>query len=341
MATLYRRSNGIYYSISYFHGRQIWRSTGARSKKQAQKVLAGKARSRKTAPSEITLSGFTSQFLHYAQTNCSPGTVLLYEQAARTFGRIIGDFHLKAYTVQDVEEFKSRRLKEVSPVKVNIDFRTLKALFQVAIRWSLLETNPFRLSKQIRVPPQRPTYISKEAFRKLLGAIDLPWFRELVIFAVCTMMRSGEILSLRWESIDLARRLILIENTKDFRVKTSKPRVVPMNEWVFRFLATRERKEGYLFSLSNGKKFRVGYISHRFKRFVRSAGLPDEIHFHSLRHTGATWLVQDGVSIYAIQKLLGHSNISITQVYSHLETDSLFRSIERLTVPTLAPELKG
>ncbi len=106
-----------------------------------------------------------------------------------------------------------------------------------------------------------------------------------------------------------------------------------MNEWVFRFLATREKKAGYVFTSPDGKKLRVGYVSHRFKKNVRAAGLSDEFHFHSLRHTGATWLVQGGVSIYAVQKLLGHSSISTTQVYSHLEVENLFQYVDQLEMP--------
>lgn len=66
---------------------------------------------------------FTTNFLDYAKTNFAPGTVLLYEQAARVFIRLMRDRSLDGYTVLDIEAFKAKRLEEVSPVKVNIDFR--------------------------------------------------------------------------------------------------------------------------------------------------------------------------------------------------------------------------
>ncbi|HUL43734.1 MAG TPA: site-specific integrase [Bacteroidota bacterium] len=273
------------------------------------------------------------QFLEYAQTNFAGSTVLLYEQAIRKFISLIGDYPVKSYSVQDVELFKKKRLEQVSAVKTNIDFRTMKACFQTAVRWKLIQENAFRSARQIRVPQERPCYLSKEAFSVLIDAIDIDWFKNLVIFAIFTMMRAGEIASLSWNSIDLNRRIIIVENSGEFRLKTGKPRIVPMNDWVFKFLATRLRKEGRVFSFPDGKSLSVGYISRRFKKFVRKAAIPEDIHFHSLRHTGASWLVQDGVSIYAIQRLLGHSSISVTQVYSHLETDGLFSSVERLQLP--------
>ena len=268
----------------------------------------------------------------YAVTNFAPTTVLLYKQAVGTFRRLIGNRQLKAYTVRDVEAFKTHRLKEVSPVKVNIDFRTVKAFLQTALRWELIEKNPFSGVKQIKVPSERPTYLTKEDFHRLLRLIPLAWFRDLVTFAVCTMMRSGEITSLTWDSVDLRRRIIMVENKKDFRLKTTRPRGVPMNDWVFKFLASRERKTGLVFTFPDGRRLRVGYVGHKFKRIVRAAGLSEKIHFHSLRHTGASWLVQVGVSIYAVQKLLGHSTINVTQVYSHLEVEGLFQSIGRISV---------
>ncbi|HXG38677.1 MAG TPA: tyrosine-type recombinase/integrase [Bacteroidota bacterium] len=333
MATLFKRSNGIYYYVTSHHGRRVWRSTGARSRAEAEKFISSGFKSRDAHNPDLTLSQFTPQFLQYAETNLAPPTVLLYKQAIGTFRRLIGDFNLRSYTVQDVETFKVKRSREVSSVKVNIDFRTLKAFFQTALRWNLIQENPFLGVQQLKIPPKPPSYLSQDEFQNLLRVITIPWFKNLVIFAVSTMMRCGEIVSLTWNSIDLRRRVIFIQNTKDFRIKTSKPRAIPMNDWVYRFLATRENKIGRVFSFPNGKELTVGYVSRRFKKYVLKAGLNKEIHFHSLRHTGATWLVQEGVSIYAVQRLLGHSNISVTQMYGHLETDSLFNSVQRISLP--------
>jgi site-specific recombinase XerD len=333
MASLHKRSNGVYSYITYINGRHVWRSTGSRSKKEAERIIASNFKEKKKQAPRLTLSMFSVKFLVYANTNLAHGTVLLYEQADRVFIRLLGDRNLDDYTLLDVEAFKAKRLGEVSAVKVNIDFRTLRALFQTALRWKFIIENPFHGVKQIRVPAKRPSYFTKEDLDQVLQHTKLPWFKDLIVFSVCTMMRAGEIVSLKWDSVDLRRRLILIENTNEFRTKTLKPRAIPMNEWVFRFLATRENKVGCVFASPDIKKLRVGYISHRFKKYVRAAGLSDDLHFHSLRHTGATWLVQGGVSIYAVQKILGHASISTTQVYSHLETENLFQYMEQIKPP--------
>ena len=79
-----------------------------------------------------------------------------------------------------------------------------------------------------------------------------------------------------------------------------------------------------------GKQWIQKTICEKFKKYVVKAGLNPELHLHSLRHTFASWLVQRGVPIYDVSKLLGHSNIKITEIYSHLRAEDLRESVEKL-----------
>jgi site-specific recombinase XerD len=81
-----------------------------------------------------------------------------------------------------------------------------------------------------------------------------------------------------------------------------------------------------------GKAINPNWVSKTFKAYARKAGLNDKLHFHSLRHTFASWLVQDGVSIYEVQKLLGHSSVKVTEVYSHLAASELHGAVNRLNL---------
>ena len=74
----------------------------------------------------------------------------------------------------------------------------------------------------------------------------------------------------------------------------------------------------------------MGTIRNPLRR-VRIAGLSNEYHFHTLRHSFASSLVQKGVSIFYISKLLGHADIKTTMIYSHLNTEDLKNAIEKLT----------
>jgi site-specific recombinase XerD len=83
-------------------------------------------------------------------------------------------------------------------------------------------------------------------------------------------------------------------------------------------LSRRERMQTELVFTHRGRALKPDYVSHSFKKAVRLAGLPDTLHFHSLRHTFASWLVQGGVSLYQVARLLGHSSTAVTEKYAHL-----------------------
>ena len=330
MASLFRRSNGYYYVLKTVNNRRVWESTGTRNKAEALKHLFQEQKPPTHTPS-LRLSQFQDQVISHARTNVAPSTVVLYGYAMRDLIRLVGDHSLTEYTPQMVEQFKVERLREVSPVKVNIDFRTLRAAFSLAVKWGMIPDNPFKKCRQLRIPPKRPVYLTSEEYHKVISVIDKEWFRDIVRFAVTTMMRLGEIVNLRWESVDLQRRVIFVENNADFRTKTRKSRVLPMDEWIYDLLKSVKKKSGLVFTLPDGRSLRVGYVSSKFKKYVRKAGIRPDIHFHSLRHTGATWLVQNGVPIYTVQHILGHSTIQMTQVYSHLEAEDLRHPLSRIS----------
>jgi len=225
-------------------------------------------------------------------------------------------------------------LGEVSPVSVNVELRALRTILFLAVRWQLLESNPFSKAKLVSVPEMEPTHFSKEDFQRLLGVIKEQWLKDLILFTVTTGLRRAEVLNCQWKDVELDRRLVHIHSTPTFRVKCGKRRTIPLNGVATQILlAKRSRNESgdYVFTL-NGRRLLPGFLTHKFKNYVCLAGLTRKLHFHSLRHTFATWLVQDGVSIYEVQKLLGHSSIEMTQVYSHLHADQLHSAVNKLTL---------
>jgi site-specific recombinase XerD len=85
-----------------------------------------------------------------------------------------------------------------------------------------------------------------------------------------------------------------------------------------------------VFCKKDGSKYCGNYVSRKFKGACIAAGIEKEIHFHSLRHSFASNLVQNGVPLYTIKELLGHSSISTTEIYSHLNMDSLREAVKKL-----------
>lgn len=142
----------------------------------------------------------------------------------------------------------------------------LRAALNIAVNWDLIVNNPFRKCKQLRIPPQKPIYLTHEEFNKITVIIELDWYKDIIIFAVSTMMWLGEIINLQWRYVDLERREITVENTDEFWVKTHKPRTIPMNEWVFHMLNNKSNRIGRVFTFPDGKASPKCYVSHKFKK---------------------------------------------------------------------------
>ena len=270
----------------------------------------------------------------YARTAFSTRTVDLYTRALTHLQTLAGDVALSSLPAQRVDLYKGRRLASISPVSVNMELRALKAAFSTAARWKLIEASPFLNLQAVSVPEVPPSYLTKADFQKLTTVISEGWLHDLVVFAVSTGVRQVEMLNLRWQDVDLERRLITIQSSQTFRTKAGKWRVLPMNDVVAALLHRRAERAaaGFVFT-RRGRPIGKSYLQHRFKRFVREAGLDDRLHWHSLRHTHATWLVQAGATLYEVQRLLGHSSPRVTEIYSHLLPEHLHRTVNRIKLP--------
>jgi site-specific recombinase XerD len=141
------------------------------------------------------------------------------------------------------------------------------------------------------------------------------------------------LISLEWTNVDFVRKVITVQNSEDFTTKNRKNRLIPMNELLWKMFARRkENATSELIFQESGRRLDRIPLSKTFKKYVLAAGLDDKLHFHSLRHTFATWLVQSGVGIYEVQKLMGHSSVAVTQVYAHLAPSELHRAVDKISL---------
>jgi site-specific recombinase XerD len=156
--------------------------------------------------------------------------------------------------------------------------------------------------------------------------------------------------------VNLSTRIITVGDA-EFTTKARNQRYIPIcEEALTSILSQRERKNdtprilrihpsqrgelksGFVFCKANGEAFTGDYVSKIFKKACKAAGIDKAIHFHSLRHSFASNLVQKGVSLYTIKELLGHSSISTTEVYAHLNMDSLKEAIRTFDQPLPHPK---
>ena len=274
------------------------------------------------------LSTCISEYLAHVRANFSRKTLETYALALKTFIAFAGDLPITAVNTHTIDRFKVHRVETVSIATVNLQLRAVKAFFNCLKRWEIVATNPCNAVHQIRGDERSPVFLSAEQLREFLTTLDGHWLRPIVIFAAMTGARLGEVLNLRWTDVDLPRKLVCIRSTSSYRVKGGKVRTIPLNQTVLELLGALPHRDGLIFRGVRGGHACANHVSRAFRYAARAAGLSRQVHFHTLRHTFASQLVQKGVSLYQVQKLLGHASPKVTEVYSHLQGAQMHEVVE-------------
>jgi len=331
---LSKRGKGIFYVFyNQPNGKKTCISTGETKKSKALIFLANLDNELKLRKKEkvnpISLKDFCFEFLKYSEKIHCPNTTKVFKVTFKQFQKKIGNPQLHEITQQVLNEyFMYRSNKTIHPARK--DLINLSSAFTYAVKQGFLLENPCRSFKRFKLPEKQPLFYSAIEFELLLKEIKEQDIKDLVVFALHTGLRQMELLTLTWNQINFKERMILLDNQTNI-TKSKRIRTIPLSIKALQILTERERaKTGkYIFTLK-GIPMTQKFISKRFKNYVISAKLNPKLNFHSLRHTFASWLVQRGVSIYEVSKLLGHSSVNVTQIYSHLRTEDLRASINLL-----------
>jgi len=246
----------------------------------------------------------------------------LIEHLKTVFGT---DTPLAEITANRISEYKAGRLamkydrrggRHLSAAAVNRPLQLLRHLLRLAHEeWGVLESvRKIRLEKE---PQGRLRWLTHDEATKLLAVCKKSRntaLADLVEFALFTGVRKSEALGLTWDRVDRARGVIRLEKTKSDR-----RREVPLSSNADAVLARRwtDSAKGYVFRSQKWNSFRTAW-----ETAVAVAGV-DDLRFHDLRHTFASWLVQRGRTLREVQEALGHKTMTMTMRYSHLAPDHL------------------
>lgn len=324
---------GIYkkgenYFIDYYvHGHRK-REKISHSKKLAETVL-GKRKAEiaegkfldARRGKQIFLSEFTKEYLEFSRVNKRPKTHRLDQMATQNFLRLFGDLRLGEITSVHLEKYKTARLNEVSLSTVNRELATLKHMFGLAVKWGYLLADPAKEIKKVKEPPGRVRYLANDEIKALLQECKQDYLDAIVLIAINTGMRKGEILGLLWSDMDLENRIIHITESKNHQ-----RRDIPINDLLLDALKNYKMKNG---KTLNGRIFPYQDIKRAFQGACARAGIKD-FRFHDLRHTFASYLVMSGVDLATVKELLGHSSIEMTLRYAHLSPDHRVTAVNSL-----------
>jgi len=300
-----------------------------------QRVTQIKAAESKENKACIKLSCFFNEYKSYVANTYSEK--YLKKAVIPSFVSLqkhLPDIPLENISSKNIDQYISSVFSN-SKYAASMYYRTLKAAFNKAVVWNYIEVNPFSKIKTPKTPSSLPVYISEAELIQILDKVESQLHKDIFTTAYYTGTRLNELLNMKWDWIDFNQNLIIIKNSDQFLTKTKQERVIPIHPKVDQILKSRfpfskEKANHFVFHRVPGVKLNGEFISKQFKKAARQAKLNPKVHFHTLRHSFASALVQRKVDIYTVQKLLGHNKIQTTQIYSHLQKENLFSAINIL-----------
>ena len=355
----------LYVRFHDFYGNEITRSTGVSySLKSTQKDRKAAWREAEKKATEIVddyqsenkdprtsicrtrLSRFLEEtYYPYLKLNRRLGTYKNYRRGLKHFLRICKDRPLDGYNRMDVEHYKIVRIDKDGCKKttVNIEMRAIKTAFSTACKWELIDRNPFKGNDVFFKTESNRRAFTRAEIKALFDLTKDDVFGHVIRLTYYTGMREGEVTTLTWKNISWEEKYIRLEAEN---TKTGKARLIPLNKNAMETIEAlwelhqkkRERfpdafkdrppEECYILAKKRGWGFYAPRsIQQYFRRSLDKLGLSRELTFHSLRHSFATHLLENGAPLHAVSKVMGHSSTSVTtQFYDH--TVSLnFRSV--------------
>ena len=343
---LSKGKNGIWYVYYETNkGKRHSKSTGTKQKTEAIKFFN---HYRKIVEAEfyqevtpINFKQFTFEYLKRQEPFLTWKSIKTSKSTLKMFELHYGDLQLTDISTRMIEDYLLMRATKVSIYSARRDLLVLSASFNKAVKDGYLLKNPCQGIKRFKLPQVQPKFYSSEDFQKLIAAMgNNEEMKDITIFAVNTGLRQMEIITLEWNQFNPIQKMVTLTNQIHI-TKTKRVRSMPLNpdalEIVLKRYSNRKETIDNIFTL-DGVTINPNILGQRFKKYVIKANINPKLNFHSLRHTFASWLVQSGISIYLVSKLLGHSNVQTTEIYSHLRSDDFKDAVNILTQKRLIPE---
>lgn len=279
------------------------------------------------------------KFEDWATASKKPGTAHSYKECLRRLEESFGGKRLGSITPIHVERHKQKRIHSGARVRSNRELAVLKALFNRCKEWKLFEgDNPADSVKPLKEPQQRLRYLEAEEEDRLLAVAPEPLRTIIIVGIHCGLRLRSEALTLQWQHIDMSRRQLTVEAAY---AKNGKTRSVPLNSTVRAALEGLKARQiadhkvrhearqmvDYVFVKRDGGRYTS--LRNGLDAACLKAGLKD-VTPHTLRHTFATRLIENGVDLRTVQELGGWSQIKMLERYGHVSQGRKIDAVEGL-----------
>ena len=285
----------------------------------------------------------TDEYMNYLliEKGCSPHTIDAY-------GRDLGSFiaHIRACGVSRIEEvapenvishLAEQRGKGLCSKSVNRKLAAIRGLYKYLIREGKVERNPLAQIDRAKDWMQLPGALSREEMERLLGQPDLikaASLRDKAMLELlyATGIRVSELIGLTMNAVNWQVGYLLVMG------KGGKERIVPFGRCAYdsldRYVETarpvlmKKKQNDVIFLNKSGDGFSRQGFWKMVKKYADQAGLRQKVHPHTFRHSFATHLIEGGADLRSVQIMLGHADISTTQIYTHVTRERL-RDVHR------------
>jgi integrase len=326
--SLFKRG-GVWWAYFYRDGIRHQYSTGTSNRRQAETIEAKLKEEVNNQRFQITPIDPNLKFAELAARFMANGSVRPHHLYHLKFLLpFFSEFPVSRITKSQAEEFRRRRqghglARATKDATVNRDLSVLRHILYWAVDEQLIQANPLARLKMARERRTRRQVLSVAEEQLLLGAAkDHLW--GLIICALDTGMRRGEITSQRWEDVDFSRKLLFVTRSK---TPEGESREIPLTERLHEHLLKHRKSEGLIVTFRDQP---VRIIKRTWKTALKNAAIR-HVRFHDLRHTFNTRLMEAGVLQEVRMALMGHSAGSrVHATYTHIELPVKREAIRKL-----------
>jgi integrase len=357
--SIYKRRDGRWAAEITLEGHQRKTLYGKSREEVHEKLLVAQNEKRqgllRTGPQQ-TVRDFLTYWLEVHSAKLKVSTQAMYKrQLEKHIIPALGHIQLQKLSIDHVQAFLLKKQKEgLKTSTVRLLHTILRAALQDAVRWKRLSINVSLAVTLPRLVQYEMQPLNRTQAQRLLQAAKGNRLECILILALGTGMRLGEILALRWSEVDMEKGTVQVCHTVDYvqgfgRVESepkteSSKRSLTLPHFVFdalklhRITQLQERMragarwndQGLVFANNRGGYFSRPILYSRFKKLLREADLPD-LRFHDLRHSAATIFLSMGVSAKVVQQILGHSAIGTTlNIYGHVLPEMQRDAMEKM-----------
>lgn len=334
-----KKGNTAYWYARYrVNGKDKWESlgkVGEITKTIAEAILSERKKQIRLGAYDMmtakipTIDDFSKEYIDYVKNVKKKRSWKKDEVILCRINNYFGNKRLNEINPKDIDEYKDYLLnKGFKPASVNRELSCMKYMYNLAKRWKkFFGDNPVSQVEFLDEGEGITRILTQEEENRLLNESPM-YLRNIIIAALNTGMRKMEILSLKWEFVNLDKNTITINQSN---TKSKKTRMIPISSYLRKILLEQKLLCGgseYVFPNDSGDSH-ITDIKRSFSTACKKAEITG-FRFHDLRHTAGTRMIESGVNVVLVSKILGHSDINLTvKRYIHPE-DSLRDAVEKL-----------